>query len=56
MEQINYDSILEIDKRYGTPFYLMDTDAYVSNLNSFKRRSCQGMTRLLWGILSRQIM
>lgn len=37
MEQINYSYLNSLDKEYGTPFYLMDSDMYVSNITEFKR-------------------
>lgn len=35
MEQINYHILKELDKKFGTPFYIMDGDKYRENLNSF---------------------
>lgn len=35
MEPINYSLLKELDEQFGTPFYLMDTDKYRSNINNF---------------------
>ncbi|MCQ2246129.1 MAG: hypothetical protein MJZ69_05005 [Bacteroidaceae bacterium] len=42
MEQINHKMLMQLDEKYGTPFYIMNPDRYRSNiegfLNAFKRR------------------
>ena len=35
MGQIDYHLIRQIDERYGTPFYIMDTERYRQNINAF---------------------
>ncbi len=35
MEQIDYTEIQIIEKEFGSPFYLMDTEKYQENLNAF---------------------
>ena len=35
MEQINYNLLRNLDEKYGSPFYIMDSDKYRFNLNSF---------------------
>jgi diaminopimelate decarboxylase len=35
MEQIDFKSLSELDKQYGSPFYIMDSDCYKHNINSF---------------------
>ena len=35
MEPINYSLLKGLDEQFGTPFYLMDTEKYRSNINNF---------------------
>lgn len=35
MEQINYDLLKKLDEKFGTPFYIMDTEKYRNNINNF---------------------
>lgn len=35
MEQINYSLLNSLDKKFGSPFYIMDGDRYKKNINDF---------------------
>ena len=35
MKHIDYKQLKELDAKYGTPFYIMDSDKYRCNINSF---------------------
>lgn len=35
MEQINYSLLNSLDRKYGSPFYIMDGDRYKKNINDF---------------------
>lgn len=35
MEQINYSLLNLLDKKFGSPFYIMDGDRYKKNINDF---------------------
>ena len=36
MEQINYSLLSSLDKKFGSPFYIMDGDRYKKNINDFE--------------------
>lgn len=56
MEQINYNLLRNLDEKYGSPFYIMDSDKYRFNLNIFSMLSENDMKRLLLVIPSKLIM
>lgn len=35
MVQINYNLLKDLDEKFGTPFYIMDSEKYKSNINDF---------------------
>lgn len=35
MVQINFNLLKELDEKFGTPFYIMDSEKYKSNINNF---------------------
>ncbi|HAU84217.1 MAG TPA: decarboxylase, partial [Lachnospiraceae bacterium] len=35
MEKIDYNVLKRLDEQFGSPFYIMDTNKYRLNLNSF---------------------
>lgn len=49
MEPINYIQLLEIDKEFGTPFYLMDGNQYRINLRNFISAFTARYPRLIAG-------
>lgn len=49
MEQIDYSLLNEIDKEYGTPFYLMDGNQYRTNLRNFLNAFRSRYTQIIAG-------
>ena len=49
MEQINYQHIVAMDHKYGTPFYVMDPEKYRSNIRDFLAAFRSGYEKIIAG-------
>lgn len=49
MEQISYGLLRRLDALYGTPFYIMDTEKYRSNVNGFLNAFKQRYEKVIVG-------
>lgn len=49
MALINYNTLKELDVKYGTPFYIMDGEKYKSNVNEFLNAFRQRYDRVISG-------